>query len=86
VRICVAYRVDGEVSDDVPSTQTGFHHVEPVWEELPGWNDDLVAARSFDDLPKEAQRYIRFVEELGGVPVSIVGVGPAREQSIPVTS
>jgi adenylosuccinate synthase len=86
VKICVAYRVDGEVSDDVPSTQTGFHHVEPVWEELPGWNDDLVAARSFDDLPKEAQRYIRFVEELGGVPVSIVGVGPAREQSIPVTS
>ena len=86
VRICVAYRVDGEVSDDVPSTQTGFHHVEPVWEELPGWDDDLVAARSFDDLPKEAQRYIRFVEELGGVPVSIVGVGPAREQSIPVTS
>ena len=86
VRICVAYRVDGEVSDDVPSTQTGFHHIEPVWEELPGWDDDLVAARSFDDLPKEAQRYIRFVEELGGVPVSIVGVGPAREQSIPVTS
>jgi adenylosuccinate synthase len=85
VKICVAYRVDGEVSDDVPSTQTGFHHVEPVWEELPGWDDDLVAARSFDDLPKEAQRYIRFVEELGGVPVSIVGVGPAREQSIPVT-
>jgi adenylosuccinate synthase len=86
VKVCVAYRVEGEVSGDVPSTQTGFHHVEPVWEELPGWDDDLGAARSFDDLPKEAQRYIRFVEELGGVPVSIVGVGPAREQTIPVAA
>jgi adenylosuccinate synthase len=86
VKVCAAYRVDGEIFEDVPPTQTGFHHVEPVWEELPGWNADLGAARSFDDLPKEAQRYVRFVEELGGVPVSIVGVGPAREQSIPVTA
>ena len=86
VKVCAAYRVDGEIFEDVPPTQTAFHHVEPVWEELPGWNDDLGDARSFEDLPKEAQRYVRFVEELGGVPVSIVGVGPAREQSIPVTA
>ena len=86
VKVCVAYRVDGDVFDDVPPTQTAFHHAEPVWEELPGWDGDLGEARTFDDLPKEAQRYVRFLEELGGVPVSIVGVGPAREQSIPVAA
>jgi adenylosuccinate synthase len=86
VKVCVGYRVNGEVFDDVPPTQTAFHHVEPIWEELPGWADDLGEAREFEDLPKEAQRYVRFLEELGGVPVSIVGVGPAREQSIRVAA
>src|SRR5262245_6407294 len=84
VKVCVGYRVQGEVFDDVPPTQTQFHHAEPVWEELPGWSDELGEARELDDLPKEAQQYVRFLEELGGVPVSVVGVGPAREQSIPV--
>jgi adenylosuccinate synthase len=86
VKVCVGYRVEGEVFDDVPPTQTQFHHAEPVWEELPGWDEDLGEARELDDLPKEAQQYVRFLEELGGVPVSVVGVGPAREQSIPVTA
>jgi adenylosuccinate synthase len=86
VKVCVGYRVQGEVFDDVPATQTQFHHAEPVWEELPGWDEDLGEARELDDLPKEAQQYVRFLEELGGVPVSVVGVGPAREQSIPVTA
>ncbi|HTG47831.1 MAG TPA: adenylosuccinate synthase [Actinomycetota bacterium] len=84
VKVCVGYRVGGRIFDDVPPTQTEFHHAEPVWEELPGWDGELGEARAFEDLPKEAQRYVRFLEELGGVPVSVVGVGPAREQSVPV--
>jgi adenylosuccinate synthase len=66
----------------VPPNQTLFHEAEPVWEELPGWQDEIREVESFDDLPKEAQRYVRFLEEIGGVPVSIVGVGPVREQSL----
>ena len=84
VRVCVGYRAAGETYDDVPSNQTLFHDAEPVWEELPGWEAEIGDARSFDDLPMEARAYVRFIEDLGGVPVSIVGVGPAREQSLEV--
>jgi adenylosuccinate synthase len=84
LRVCVGYRAAGETYDDVPPNQTLFHEAEPVWEELPGWIDEIGEVREFEDLPKEAQQYVRFLEELGGVPVSIVGVGPAREQSLVV--
>jgi adenylosuccinate synthase len=86
VKVCVGYRAGGEKWDDVPPNQTLFHEAEPIWEELPGWAEDLGDARSFDHLPAEARGYVRFIEEVGGVPVSVVGVGPAREQSIPVTT
>jgi adenylosuccinate synthase len=85
LRVCVAYRAAGADWDDVPPNQTLFHEAEPVWEELPGWSDEIGDVGSFDDLPKEAQQYVRFLEELGGVPISIVGVGPAREQSLVVS-
>ena len=84
VKVCVGYRAGGQTFDDVPPNQTLFHEVQAVWEELPGWEAELGDVRSFDDLPKEARSYVRFIEELGGVPVSIVGVGPAREQSLEV--
>jgi adenylosuccinate synthase len=84
LRVCVGYRAGGESFDDVPPNQTLFHEADPVWEELPGWTDEIGDVGAFDDLPKEAQRYVQFLEELGGVPVSVVGVGPAREQSLPL--
>jgi adenylosuccinate synthase len=83
IRVCVGYRAGGEIFDDVPPNQTLFHAAEPVWEELPGWSQELGDVRAFDDLPKEAQGYVGFLEDVGGVPVSVVGVGPAREQSLP---
>jgi adenylosuccinate synthase len=86
LKVCVGYSAGGQTYDDVPPNQTLFHDAEPVWEELPGWEAELGDARSFDDLPTEAQAYIRFLEQLGGVPVSIVGVGPAREQTLEVTT
>jgi adenylosuccinate synthase len=84
LKVCVGYRSGGESWNDVPPNQTLFHEAEPVWEDLPGWSDEIGEVGSFDDLPKEAQQYVRFLEELGGVPISVVGVGPAREQSLVV--
>ncbi len=86
LKVCVGYRAGGETFDDVPPNQTLFHDAEPVWEVLPGWEAELGEARAFEDLPKEARDYVRFIEDLGGVPVSIVGVGPAREQTLEVSS
>jgi adenylosuccinate synthase len=84
LKVCVGYRAGGTTYEDVPPNQTLFHEAEPVWEELPGWGDELGDVRSFEDLPKQAQAYVRFLEELGGVRISVVGVGPAREQSLPL--
>jgi adenylosuccinate synthase len=84
VKICVAYRADGSTFHDVPPNQTLFHAAEPVWEDLPGWSEELGDFREFGDLPKETQSYVRSIEDLGGVPVSVISIGPAREQSLPV--
>jgi adenylosuccinate synthase len=84
VKVCVGYRVGDVAYDDVPQSQTLFHEAEPIWEELPGWDDELGEARAVDDLPKEAQRFVATIEDLAGVPISVVSVGPAREQSLPV--
>jgi adenylosuccinate synthase len=78
----VAYEVDGVRLDEMPMTQTEFHHAVPVYEELEGWTEDLSGARTFDDLPAAAQRYVRALEDLSGAPFSSVGVGPDREQTV----
>jgi adenylosuccinate synthase len=82
VPICVGYTVDGVRTDDMPMTQTEIHHAVPVYEQLPGWFEDITHCRSFDELPHAAQRYVLRVEELAGARVSCIGVGPGREQTI----
>jgi adenylosuccinate synthase len=82
VPICVAYDVDGKRYDDIPMTQTAFHHATPVYEELDGWWEDISKCRTFDELPVNARRYIDRIEELCGTRVSIVGVGPGREENV----
>ncbi|MBE7161468.1 MAG: adenylosuccinate synthase [Williamsia herbipolensis] len=82
VPICVAYDVDGERVEDMPMTQTGFHHATPIYEEMPGWWEDISGARTFDDLPKNAQDYVVRLEELSGAHISCIGVGPGRDQTI----
>jgi adenylosuccinate synthase len=84
IPVCVGYDVDGDRHDEMPPTQTAFHHARPVYEELEGWTEDVSAARSFGDLPPAAQAYVRRVEELSGTRVSAVGVGPEREQTVVV--
>ncbi len=82
VPICVGYEVDGQRVDEMPMTQTAFHHAAPVYEELEGWSEDIAKARSFSDLPLNAQRYVLRIEELCGARVSVVGVGPGREENV----
>jgi adenylosuccinate synthase len=82
IPICVAYEVDGERMESMPTTQTGFHHAKPIYEELPGWWEDLSKARSEADLPDNARRYLERIEQLCGVRVSVVGVGPRRDETI----
>jgi len=82
VPICVGYEVDGRRVDDMPMTQTDVHHAIPVYEEMPGWFEDLSGCREFGELPANAQAYVRRLEELSGARVSAIGVGPGRDQTI----
>ncbi len=83
IPVCVGYRLpDGSVIDEMPMTQTDFHHAQPVYEEFPGWREDISKAREFDDLPKNARRYIEALQEMSGAPFSVIGVGPARDQTL----
>jgi adenylosuccinate synthase len=84
VQVCVAYEVEGERIDEMPMTQTDFHHAKPVYEEFPGWWEDISKCRTFRDLPKAAREYVDAVESMIGKPISVIGVGPARDESIVV--
>ncbi|MFG3437916.1 adenylosuccinate synthase [Nonomuraea sp. NPDC047897] len=82
IPVCVAYEVDGVRHEEIPMTQTDFHHAKPVYEEFPGWQEDITGAKTFDDLPPNAQAYVRALEEMSGAPISAVGVGPARDATL----
>ena len=82
VPVCVAYTIDGRRTDEMPMTQSEFARAEPVYQELPGWWEDISGAREFDDLPAKARDYVLRLEELAGAPVSCIGVGPGRDQTI----
>ncbi len=82
LKVCTAYRVEGETTDRFPPDAFILENAEPVYETLPGFADEITEARSWDALPHEAQSYVRFIEEYVGVPVRIVSVGPDRTQTI----
>jgi adenylosuccinate synthase len=84
VRLAAAYRdpVDGREWTTVPASTTVYERLEPIYEELPGWTSDTTRCRSWADLPAAARRYVERLEELAGVPISHVSVGPEREQMI----
>ncbi|MFC4123617.1 adenylosuccinate synthase [Nocardia rhizosphaerae] len=82
VPICVAYEIDGERVEQMPTTQTEFHHAKPIYEEMPGWWEDISHARTFAELPANAQAYVLRLEELSGARISCIGVGPGRDQTI----
>jgi adenylosuccinate synthase len=82
VKLCVAYEYEGERLTRVPYHQSVLHRVRPVYEQLPGWGDDLSAAKETGDLPAAARDYVRMVAEYANVPITYVGVGPGREQYV----
>jgi adenylosuccinate synthase len=86
IPVCVAYEVDGVRHDEIPMTQTDFHHAKPVYEYLEGWSEDITGVRAFDELPKNAQTYVRTLEEMAGAPISAIGVGPGREETLELRS
>ncbi len=82
IPVCVGYEVDGVRQDEMPMTQSEFHHAKPVYEFLDGWKEDISGCRTFDELPTNARRYVRALEEMSGAPFWAIGVGPGREQTV----
>lgn len=82
IPVCVAYEVDGVRFDEMPVNQSDFHHATPIYETFPGWTEDISAARTFDNLPVNAQNYVRAIEAMSGARFSAIGVGPARDEII----
>lgn len=82
IPVCVAYDVNGVRHDEMPVNQTDFHHAKPIYQEFPGWAEDISGARRFEDLPKNAQDYIIALEKMSGSRMSAIGVGPEREQVV----
>jgi adenylosuccinate synthase len=79
IPVCVAYDVDGTRFDEMPVNQSDFHHAKPIYEMFPGWTEDITGVRSFDELPANAQAYVRSLESMSGARFSAIGVGPARD-------
>lgn len=86
IPVCVAYEIDGKRVEELPYNQTDFHHAKPIYENLPGWSEDITKAKTFDDLPKNAQAYVKALEEMSGAPISAIGVGPGRTETIEINS
>ncbi|MFT4147291.1 MAG: adenylosuccinate synthase [Micrococcaceae bacterium] len=82
IPVCVAYEVNGKRFDEVPMSQSDFHHAKPVYEYFDGWEEDITEAKSIDDLPENAQKYVRALESMSGCRFSAIGVGPDRDQTI----
>jgi adenylosuccinate synthase len=84
VPVCVAYEVDGVRQDEMPMTQSEFAKAVPIYETFPGWAEDISQARKIDDLPRSARDYVAALEEMIGAPISAIGVGPGRDETITV--
>ena len=84
IPVCVAYDVDGVRHDEMPMTQTEFHHAKPIFEHFPGWTEDISGARTLEDLPTNARDYVLALEKMSGTRISAIGVGPGRDQVIQV--
>jgi len=82
IPVCIAYDVDGTRVEEIPWSQSDFHHARPIYEYFPGWTEDLTGVREFDHLPQAAKDYVLALESLSGARISAIGVGPARDAII----
>ena len=84
IPVCVAYEVDGKRTEELPASQSDFHHAKPIYEYLAGWKEDISGARTLAELPENARKYVKYLEDISGAPMSAIGVGPGRDQTIVV--
>ena len=84
IPVCVAYDVDGVRHDEMPMNQSEFARAVPIYETFPGWSEDISKARRLDDLPSAARKYIDALEKMIKAPISAIGVGPGRDETIAV--
>jgi adenylosuccinate synthase len=84
IPVCVAYDVDGVRHDEVPMTQSDFHHAKPIFEYFDGWTEDISGATTLEDLPENARKYVLALQDLSGCRFSAIGVGPDRDQTVVV--
>jgi adenylosuccinate synthase len=84
IKVATAYRSGDDRHEHFPDHQSVLYHCEPVYEELPGWGEDITGVREYGDLPKEAQAYIEFIQDAVEAPIGWVSVGPERSQLIEV--
>jgi adenylosuccinate synthase len=82
LKICVAYKLDGDIIDYIPANIKDFERCEPVYVEVPGWTEDITNVSSFDELPLNAKNYLNQISELSGIDVVIFSVGPDRKQTV----
>ena len=82
LKVCVAYEIDGRRVEHHSAFQDELERAVPIYVELPGWETDTTAVRTFDELPERARAYVRFLAEQSGVPVTMLGVGPSRDEII----
>ncbi|MBR6459851.1 MAG: adenylosuccinate synthase [Actinomycetaceae bacterium] len=82
IPVCVAYEIEGKRVEEVPASQTDFHHAKPIYEYREGWQSDISQCRTWEELPEAARAYIEYLEEISNCRISVIGVGPEREQSI----
>lgn len=82
IKICTAYEIDGKIRGHFPSSCAELAKAKPVYETLPGWKSDISRCRRFEELPKEARDYVRFIEERVKTPILLIGVGVGREDTI----
>ena len=82
IPVCVAYEVDGVRHDEMPVSQSDFHHAKPIYETFAGWSEDITGCKKFEDLPKTAQDSVLAIEKMSGARISAIGVGPARDAII----
>jgi adenylosuccinate synthase len=82
IPVCTSYEVNGKVVTELPSSQSDFHDAKPIYEELPGWSEDISKAKNINELPKNARMYVEYLEKISGAPISAIGVGPARDETI----
>ena len=84
IKVCTAYRIDGEVVHTFPTNKAVLERCEPVYEEFPAWSDPTASIQRLEDLPENARRYVTRLEELIGVPINLISTGPKRDETIPI--